>query len=437
MGNIAIDDLSYNDGACPVSNNCDFEASDNCGYVNDFGSFFQWRKIRSNASDPDHSYGTDIGNYMLASSVSPHLKDKTARLLSPVYPSATVCVSFWYKTLGDIQFNLRTYSFGAYSAKSYFVSNTDRGKEWSIGRATISITSAFQIVFEAVDKGPTFRDGFAYLDDVEINYKSCQPLGSCNFEEGFCGFGNALNSEIDWIILMGTAGLGQNVSNVPTVDNTLGSAQGSFLYLDTNSNQAGTRALLESEVIADRLNNQQCLQFYIKTQNNVATLNINRKNKLDGLTTNLFTFNGYNSDFWIMKEVQLVDAATTTAPNNNYPYSFVIEGVVGSSKGQLAVDDVKLYNGTCNAPVVVPTQFDCQNGQVIDISLVCDFKNDCTNGFDEKNCGNCDFENDDLCGWTDKSTGSNKWYRVRNGSLSAGTGPSFDHTYNNQSGKLK
>jgi hypothetical protein len=296
----------------------------------------------------------------------------------------------------------------------------------------LASSTSYQIVFEAIDLGPSFSDGFVYLDDIEVSFKECQPLGSCNFEEGYCGFTNLL-SETNWIILSGEFSSNSMLS-VPSVDHTLVSPLGHFIYLDTTFNKPGAKAQLESEVISDYMNSSQCVLFYVKTKDNVATLNINRRNKLNGQIENMFNFNGYQSDYWVKKEVQLVNASTGSASISSYPYSFIIEGIVGESKGQLAVDDVMLYGGICNGTSVQPTQFDCQNGQIIDIKLVCDFKNDCSNGMDELKCGNCDFEDLKLCGWSDISTGTYEWKRMRNGSSLTTPGPTIDHTYSNETG---
>lgn len=136
-------------------------------------------------------------------------------------------------------------------------------------------------------------------------------------------------------------------------------------------------------------------------------------------------------DTWMMKEVQL--------PNNNVgnlsdAYSFIFEGVIGTSAGQLAFDDIKLYDGKCLGEPQKPTKFDCGGGELIDYSLVCDFKIDCSTKADELNCGSCDFEDPNLCGWKDNSTGRNKWIRTRNQSMSNFTGPSIDHTLGDATG---
>ena len=168
------------------------------------------------------------------------------------------------------------------------------------------------------------------------------------------------------------------------------------------------------------------------SRNNVASLNILRKNKLTPTESPVVLSSSTSSvsDGWSYNEVQL----PAKQPQIDFPYSFIIEGVVGGSQGMLAFDDVKMYTGACRGPPPAPGNFDCGNGQSIDASLVCDFKEDCSNGQDEKSCGTCDFEDPAMCGWTDKSdaNGMFTWVRTRNGTV---LGPMFDHTFYNSTGK--
>ena len=43
---------------------------------------------------------------------------------------------------------------------------------------------------------------------------------------------------------------------------------------------------------------------------------------------------------------------------------------------------ISFFSEGCN-----PRQFDCQDGQCIDIRQQCDGRSDCRNGLDEQNCG--------------------------------------------------
>lgn len=274
------------------------------------------------------------------------------------------------------------------------------------------------------------NNGSVFLDDISIDFKSCPQLGSCDFEDGLCGYKLLSSSDFDWIILNGEFGSTQNTWDVPTTDHTTGSSAGSFIYLDTNEKQEGEMAQMESEVLTENLE-AHCLQLYLNlNMYNLATLKISRKNKVTSEMSEIYTMSKYEGDGWRLKQVDI--------PSLSYPSSFVIAGVVGNNllnagkKGRFAIDDLILKKGKCE--ITTPTTiFNCSNGQTIDISLVCDFHEDCSNGNDERNCGACNFE-EDLCGWQDISSGSYKWIKTRNASVSDNIGPNVDHTLNTEYG---
>lgn len=52
-GTIALDDISFDDGAC-TKQACDFESPDICGYTNDPSGNFDWTRNKG----PTASFGT-------------------------------------------------------------------------------------------------------------------------------------------------------------------------------------------------------------------------------------------------------------------------------------------------------------------------------------------------------------------------------------------
>lgn len=58
----------------------------------------------------------------------------------------------------------------------------------------------------------------------------------------------------------------------------------------------------------------------------------------------------------------------------------------------------------------IPTDYPCHNGQCVNLSLVCDFSFDCSDGSDEFSCpSTCNFEDNSFCGWNIKANQSYTW----------------------------
>jgi len=330
-----------------------------CGFkINGDNSIYKWERTQGTDNIPDHTIGSQIGHYMITKFASPHIAGRTARLFSPEIQNPTSsCVSFWYKTFGPIEFNVKKLqSNGIYDPNVIFTAKGDRGSEWSLGRGTLTqFALKVQIVFEAVDQvNSMVKDAEVWIDDFEINYsESCAPIASCNFESDICGFSYSRAGDFDWVRLNGIFGLNQNIWSVPTFDHTTNKSTGSFLYLDTNGKTNGKKAIIESEIVSEAAGTQ-CLQFYLKTNsNNKATLKVTQKNKINGNQVDFFSTNeANNGDFWMLKQVQI--------PAAGFAYSFLIQGIVGQNvpgqNGQLAIDDFELLNRICSdSTTIKPT----------------------------------------------------------------------------------
>jgi hypothetical protein len=431
-GDIAIDDISLNYGSCPTINTCDFEAVDICGYVNDVNADFEWaREQGSQENMLDHTYETKQGHFMSALIRSSNQQVNSARLLSVIYPSATLCIKFWYKTSNSTTLNIRTFAFGRLYEEIFFTFRGNSGDEWSLGQATVTHPYAFQFVFEAMIFRPGFDD-FLHIDDVDVSFKTCPAPASCDFENGLCGYvnvGPARGADFDWVVIPGGLSAIQDIWIVPNVDHTTNSPQGSFLYLDTQEHTENQVALIESEALVGS-SDFQCVRLYLYWNgSNPAAVEMIRRNRLTRAQDALFAVNGSEtniSDLWQFYEIPIPPYMNQPGT----PFSLLFQGTVGNTRGAVAIDDINYYDGQCRGPPM--GSFDCKNGQLVSSDKVCDFVLDCANGFDEEMCGDCDFENG-LCGWTDKSLGMYKWVQKAN---VTGSKPYNDHTLGNSSGRL-
>lgn len=154
------------------------------------------------------------------------------------------------------------------------------------------------------------------MDDIEISYEACAPLGTCDFESGSCGFSNV--GDFDWVIQTGQFGLDQTSSEAPTDDHTIGSAAGHYMYLDTLYNYNQKKAVLESGVVGENMGTM-CVGYWVKTnQNNQAKLNLNVRNVKTDAVTNVYGGGLDSSVGWKLIEVQLNNSA--------FPFAFQLEG---------------------------------------------------------------------------------------------------------------
>lgn len=179
----------------------------------------------------------------------------------------------------------------------------DQGNEWHVTQINFYVKSYqdFNIVIEGIvgddgyyDYGWSGGKGDISIDDFEIRDKECQPIGDCDFEEDTCNYfvvrnlkllfnfysilGAWKNAEKDadfeWIRNRGST---PSSFSGPSVDHTLGTSRGTYLFIETSSqSKQGSKALMVSPVF-DRFT-QRCFEFYYHMYEKLAkhkiTLNI-------------------------------------------------------------------------------------------------------------------------------------------------------------------
>ena len=66
-GDIALDDISLENGGCPPQMECTFENTNLCGWYNVHGDNFDWARANGltasvgTGPSSDHTYGTNVG----------------------------------------------------------------------------------------------------------------------------------------------------------------------------------------------------------------------------------------------------------------------------------------------------------------------------------------------------------------------------------------
>ncbi|CAL1289274.1 unnamed protein product [Larinioides sclopetarius] len=447
IGDIAVDDLAFNEGRCPVLKGqpCDFEAADICGFKLESPDGIAWKRtqgksIKGKVVGPkiDKSYGTSEGHYMIVrpTTGSRTVGDNKAYIVMPNVPSTGVyrsCVRFWYQMTGENVVGLNLYmrtpggSLPPFSLWSHSTKHSDN--TWRVGQRTIDAPYTHEILFEAVlERGDK---GFIALDNVVVKEGGCPNPGSCDFESDMCTWQNAESGvDIEWVLNSGPT---PTDNTGPDVDHTLGTELGSYVYLQAE-NPAGKHNLvgiLQSEYFS--LSTERCLSFWAHMSGKeMGSLQVNMsyydEDKVKTLNDIAWKIEGDKGNKWFNRQINInIDGVEIQEE-----YQILLIGMTKGALSDIALDDIEVTNKKCYE--VPEDAFDCRDGSHVNASKVCDFELDCPSGEDEYDCGECDFEHDD-CGWREDSyLDSQKWTRVQGEEDGKIKGPGYDHTFNTSKG---
>ncbi|XP_063995101.1 leukocyte tyrosine kinase receptor isoform X2 [Diachasmimorpha longicaudata] len=127
------------------------------------------------------------------------------------------------------------------------------------------------------------------------------------------------------------------------------------------------------------------------------------------------------------------------------PYRVGLE-IGAPANGSISIDNIRLDDCFPESKPLntrnncTPDMFRCNNGSCLNKTRVCDLTPDCSEGEDEilecdkiPETAKCNFENG-WCGWTNAPDSPLKWSLHRGSTPSERTGPSYDHTYRNDTG---
>ena len=143
-----------------IGESCTFIDYAQCGFTqNTTASSLQWQtyfggssQVRTAPIPTDHTTGTNLGSYAYVD-LENKGENLNARLYSPNYilqANQSYCVEFYYVLIGSNN------TFSAYTESNsgarrvIFTRSYDHGPKWNKGEATVTSTSQFRIVFEAL-----------------------------------------------------------------------------------------------------------------------------------------------------------------------------------------------------------------------------------------------------------------------------------------------
>ena len=448
-GDIAIDEISGNTGLCPASKTCDFENEDLCGFTNYTNAKFNWLRHKGSTATKgtgpsyDHTTFSENGYYMYIQSKYPRVENDNAVLMSPLYKyttTSTKCIELWYHAYGYDVGTLNIYKLERAGLTGntqllYSISG-NQGNEWHITQVNVRVAAnkEFNILIEGVigeNWDYYFNNpdqGDIAIDDYELKETECQPLGSCDFEQDMCAWKNdEFDAKIEWVRHKGAT---PTSSTGPSVDHTLGTPFGTYIYFETSfPTKTNDTARLISPVFGSKT--QRYIEFYYHMKGEgYSTLNLLKKDyKSLSKGSLLWTDANNYGDQWIYHCESLPVNASTTSFYKNYVLIFqAVRGI--SSYDDIALDDIKVVNGELCPPAESSCPFKCQlNNQCVPERSLCNFIKDCPDGEDELQCGydNITFENEIYGKWNISYDGSFQWMLGSDGD-NFNTGPPIDHT---------
>ncbi|CAB4029849.1 MAM and LDL-receptor class A domain-containing 2-like, partial [Paramuricea clavata] len=469
---------------------CTFESADLCGWKDVSTGEYGWLRNRgttpSHKTGPkvDHTCGTSSCHYIYIEDGS-GTSYQVANIESPPTGKTyhTCTVQFYYHLYGTFSSANYLWIGLTYGGSTSYIWNTngDQGDKWNKGEFGLgSVPAGTKISFEALKPWTFFGAADMAIDDVSFvncgipKPRNCLPgefkckrqfcvapdricdfaddcgdqsdettsaclsyPGRCNFEKDTCFWTQDTGDDFDWTRAYGYT---WSYKTGPGRDHTTSTPQGYYLYIETSyPRTSGEVARISSPIIKVKSAQDNCRlrMFYHMFGKDVNSLKIYHRDAVGGKLSEIKTILGDQGDVWRRYE--------STSLFKPTPFQIVIEATVGASyQGDIAIDDLSFTPGCIieSSTTLVPTgftvptsitcqvgQMSCDDGQCIAANKYCNFRKDCTDGSDEKNCAaKCDFETNE-CGWRDNKYKDHiDFTRDTGGTPTPHTGPSVDHT---------
>ncbi|KAL2097653.1 hypothetical protein ACEWY4_006860 [Coilia grayii] len=383
-GFIAVDDITFREGQCHDQDPCGFESKSLCGFEQDVTDSGSWNRVSGTTERVDHTYGTLFGHAMAV--LSADLQSPTlTRLLSPERAfTAGMCLRFWHWISAGHNDSLSVHVLeeGELGPVLWSMPGHGSSSGWQVTEVTVSSPVNFRVAFSAeLSPAPA---SWILLDDVSLRAGSCIPAGSCDFESGHCTWRSGSRKGPYNHAWLHADGRFQG----PEVDHTTLTPDGRFLLSKAQKNSS--KAELESEWL--QLDTEACFSlWYLLAESTSGTLRVT-VHTVDNKQDVLFQ-TSESGKTWSQTSHSLQRATN---------FQIVVEAE-SAGEGFIAIDDILLTAGACRDNVTIHDFAPCQ------------------------------FENG-TCGWQDVSVGQFIWQRDRNGTTTANTGPSVDHTTGSELG---
>nr|XP_054755839.1 MAM and LDL-receptor class A domain-containing protein 1-like [Lytechinus pictus] len=382
-----------------------------CGVTQESDNDFDWLKKTSDDNtftDPepsvDHTTHLIHGHYLYAQT-GLHLNGQSGQLNLPfvLHNSKPQCLEFFYQISNDNAGQLNVYHWLLLQSRPS-TPNWKRleqtGDTWNRGIVTMSQQSdGHWVSFEAIAGIDT--QVYIALDDVTITEGAC-PLENftCTFEEGMCSIAQDTSDDKDWRRQQGLDG---TIYSSPTVDHTLGTEQGYYIYVENAFWSRGGFARLITPTLRGVADGspEACLTFfYHMSGEGVGELRIYTV-PLDTIRGDPgWVLAGNRGEKWRGAEMDI------TLGDD---FTIVFEYVRGPTYiGHVALDDISFQRGEmCPGHHKPPS--------------------------DAKQA-TCDFEEIEICGYEQDQSDDVDWIWQNRAGLWVSAGPVYDHTTKDEFG---
>ncbi|XP_064626667.1 MAM and LDL-receptor class A domain-containing protein 1-like [Lineus longissimus] len=398
---------------------CNFDHPDLCGWTQSKNDMLDWTwnsggtKTKDTGPVSDHTFSHgSVGHYLYLETSSPFVTGDSARVMSPsiLAPNVPICLRYFYSMFGKGMGTMNIYYLQKNTIQMIKTISGNHGEGWKEDKILLNVRpkSEFQIIFEGV-KGANWTSDMA-IDDIIVGdcslislpsaYDSTQSngpgtryIGTCNFNEGSCGFRQDTTDNFDWELRTGGTTTDSAICDRDDCQN------GKYLHIDTSKHHAATVARIISPMYRTQNAGTKCISFYYLIQGS----------DLGGLALYVIEGTGNPYEVWS----QVADSTKNWAlamveVRPSVKFMIMFEGEIRKGYiGDLAIDDIKILDGPCPykatvMPIPKP-------------------------GIDEMDCN---FDTNG-CGWTYPLGSQNAWIRNSGNTATPKTGPPYDHTTGN------
>ncbi|CAL7933465.1 unnamed protein product [Xylocopa violacea] len=393
MGDIAIDDISFMHGSCPVLpqvaapalRDCTFEV-DECDWINSRDpDRVEWERVSFQLLSPrnqrklySNGYTINRRNEYFLGLGRPRGGPRssgggTAQLVSREMKAIDepLCVTFWYfmfesfidstgPSLGVLRVSVQVIEESSMGIRPIWQLYNNQGPTWNYAQISINERRDFNVIFEGT-WGPNRASGSIGIDDISFYTGNCsvKPIGAsarpedCSFEKDLCGWENITSSENERTVTWQRAFLAHRPAQL--LDKTFG-ATGNFVFFDIfTTNKQSTDVELRSPTIQTSPDEESvCFTFWfaafgVEESTMLQIIKINADEELgngrgqvgkqDRQPLWSLTAKGFNNPrpVWTAAQVTI---------DSRVPYRLILRG--SASNGGFAIDDIKFQPQTCS-----------------------------------------------------------------------------------------